>query len=252
MWQRLLQSALGLRFLRAVDKQRRAGQLTHLSVGDLHRLAVRSSIDLSQWAPDYREKVKLLLAGSHDMASLAREIALTFPSIWDDLDRHQQVWVEGRKGGPPSMDRFDVDLDQFAGAPKPRQALWTCTLADSLVTDWIEWMRFGEDHRRGPYKCWRLVVDPGARVFEIRAAEDWLRLVGAYGIQRSDGQIMPDWRLVARDWEAVHLSLGGLLSAERVVMPIGASSTALEGWNMESTVWFRWAFTTIEAATTVP
>jgi hypothetical protein len=58
--------------------------------------------------------------------------------------------------------------------------------------------------------------------------------------------IEPDWQAVARDWDGIHLSVGGVLTAERVRWGQPRAQTHLFGWDVESTAWLRWVFDRVE------
>jgi hypothetical protein len=55
-------------------------------------------------------------------------------------------------------------------------------------------------------------------------------------------QLVPAWAAVAADWDGVHVTFGGLLTAEQVRVHGPDGWTALWGWDSEMTVWLRWAF----------
>jgi hypothetical protein len=172
------------------------------------------------------------------------------PGWWDEI-----VWVGSLNA--PVEGRLEVDLSQFdSETPKPRKALWTCTRIPTLVSPWLE---SSEKQFRGPEKIWKLTVSEKARVAEIHSAAAWFRFVRAYMRDQvgytystmlhrpqSAARVDPDWSKVALDWDGVHLSVGGWLTAEDVTYESDRVTTELRGWNMESTVWFRWAFTAVE------
>jgi hypothetical protein len=106
------------------------------------------------------------------------------------------------------------------------------------------------------YPLWQLelAVAPGARVYEVRSAADWralalthpVRKVPGRGISDPDGlasDVAPDWVAVAREWDGVHVGLGGLLAAG--LRPLGPAGdrTVLWTWECEQTVWVRDALT---------
>ena len=128
-----------------------------------------------------------------------------------------------------------------------------------------------------PVKQWRLRVSDAARVYEINGAADWHRLCVEYPARSArdssdpeeshnegwalyplatlprdaDGQdfatdmerwLTPNWSAVAADWDGVHLTLGGLLTAEKVRVASAAGWSMLRFWDMEQTMWLRWAF----------
>lgn len=105
-----------------------------------------------------------------------------------------------------------------------------------------------------PLRQAELTVAPGARVRELRSAADWRALALAHPVHRDlrghdpdpDGltsDVAPDWTGVATEWDAVHLSFGGLLAASLVPLGSPGERTALWTWECEQTVWLRDAFT---------
>jgi hypothetical protein len=53
--------------------------------------------------------------------------------------------------------------------------------------------------------------------------------------------VVPDWVQVAERYDAVHLQLGGYLSAAGVAIPIDDSpgtASMIAGWNPDETYWF--------------
>jgi hypothetical protein len=68
----------------------------------------------------------------------------------------------------------------------------------------------------------------------------------AYPTCRPDALIEPDWQAVSQDWDGVHLSIGGLLTTERVRWGTPGHETHLFGWSVESTAWLRWVFGSVE------
>ena len=50
---------------------------------------------------------------------------------------------------------------------------------------------------------------------------------------------MPDWGAVSEDWDGVHLSIGGLLTAEQVRYESREGWSMLDFWQAEQTFWLR-------------
>jgi hypothetical protein len=112
----------------------------------------------------------------------------------------------------------------------------------SLVEDAMEW---------ASARCQPLQVRSGASVLEIRSPEDWSALVERYPLAvprsrrhdwfRSTGQdapwAIPDYRAVAADHDAVHVSVEGYLATAGRALPAGEFSTVLAGWNPDETWW---------------
>ncbi|MDE2687669.1 MAG: hypothetical protein OXI16_09275 [Chloroflexota bacterium] len=55
-----------------------------------------------------------------------------------------------------------------------------------------------------------------------------------------------NWSAVAAEWDGVHLTLGGLLTAEKVRVASAAGWSMLRFWDMEQTMWLRWVFDDVE------
>ncbi len=81
-------------------------------------------------------------------------------------------------------------------------------------------------------------------MFEVDDPEAWHALCVRYTAMGEDHRLVPNWSAVAEDWDAVHLTLGGLLTAEQVRIESVAGWTQLGMWDCEQTVWLRWCFTT--------
>lgn len=107
----------------------------------------------------------------------------------------------------------------------------------------------------------RLQVASSARVFEVHSAADWHSLTTRYGDPAThhgsdenlreaggiDNGLAPTWSAVAADYDGVHLSFAGLLTAAQSPMTSNLiGTTTLWAWDWESTHWVRSAFTATE------
>jgi len=99
---------------------------------------------------------------------------------------------------------------------------------------------------------WGLEVDSAARVREITGAADWAALVAEYPAVvdghrewqtmtgRAGRWTLPDWRAIAQDWDGVHLTVSGYLSAASRVLELGdGTATMIAGFNPDHTFWLR-------------
>jgi hypothetical protein len=100
-------------------------------------------------------------------------------------------------------------------------------------------------------RCWPLELRPGIAIFEISSADDWAELVRRYPLAvtksrrhdwwRATGRdlkwAVPDFHAVARDYDAVHLSVAGYLSTAGRAIRAGEAHTVLAGWNPDETWW---------------
>ncbi|MBH0007882.1 hypothetical protein [Salinibacterium sp. SWN1162] len=91
-----------------------------------------------------------------------------------------------------------------------------------------------------------------ARIFEIVDAESWAQLCRSYPFDVSESRrhvwylttgrvgkwMTPDWSLVARDFDAVHLSVAAYLSAAGTAIPVNSdTASVIAGWNPDATYW---------------
>jgi hypothetical protein len=232
------------------------GYFDLLTAERLAELIVQCGQDLSPYMSDYQERADVLLAHSSSLRYEASHL-LNAPATADwfaNLDRKRQMWI-ARDGRPAEPASFSPELRPFgAGITKPRRALWTSTSVGKCPSGWIFYLRWGEDRREPPYHPWRLQVLSSARVYEVHRPQAWQTLCLAYPAPSSlaypmptpQDLIEPDWQAVARDWDGIHLSLGGVLTAERVRWGKPSAQTHLFGWDVESTAWLRWVFDHVE------
>lgn len=95
-------------------------------------------------------------------------------------------------------------------------------------------------------------VRGGGRTFEVRGADDWAELCRRYPLEltasrRHDWQrvtdrdgrwLLPDWALVSQEWDAVHLTAWGYLTAAtREIVVDDECSSVIGGWGPDETYW---------------
>lgn len=104
------------------------------------------------------------------------------------------------------------------------------------------------DHYLGkpPLVRYRLRSPDAPRVYEIDGPQAWHRLCQRYPVEGRDGRLVPDWGAFVQEWDAIHLGLGGLLTADQARVESPAGWTELEIWEFEQTRWLRWRFDAIE------
>lgn len=92
-----------------------------------------------------------------------------------------------------------------------------------------------------------------ARVCEIGGADDWVELCRRHPLVvtasrrhdwfrttgRDGGWLQPDWAAVAREYDAVHLTVAGYLAAAGRALPVTDGwASVIAGWAPDETFWF--------------
>jgi len=107
-------------------------------------------------------------------------------------------------------------------ATKPQGGMWTATLRDGPRSAFTERVR-------GDGLWWVLEPDPRARILVVNTPADWDAIIARF--PRTDGSGPNFEQMVAYGVAGVHLTEHG---AREVA--------CLTAWEVESTVWLRWAF----------
>ncbi|HET6876063.1 MAG TPA: hypothetical protein VFH38_00885 [Jatrophihabitans sp.] len=99
--------------------------------------------------------------------------------------------------------------------------------------------------------CRPVVPSRDVRIYEIRSADDWIRLVERHPFDvslsrrhdwwRATGLdsrwLIPDYTAVGRDYDGVHLTVRAYLEAAGRALPVGKAHTVLAGWHPDQTYW---------------
>ena len=139
--------------------------------------------------------------------------AQTWISIHGSLDRFVY-------GTPPDTMGWHQPENPPGGweryAQKPRGNQTTSTLYGPYLTSKL----LAYDQRVGDHLCqfplawWSVRFLEDVRVFEIHGPSDWHDLCLSYPSRHTeDDRLVPNWGAVSEEWDGVHLSLGGLLTA---------------------------------------
>ena len=204
--------------------------------------------ETDRWRTDHTAVITLALEQGPRLIDLAREILRQPEAAWwfAPVDRAAQ-WVILRPeqefspecvhtpaSPPTSWERY---------AQKPEGAAYTSTAMGNTCGTLAAIEHLAVDYYPvPPIGRVQMRALPRARVCEIDGPRAWHALAAHYSATDERGALVPDWGLVASDWDAVHLTLGGLLTADQVRMESDAGWTELNGWPPEQTVWLRWCF----------
>lgn len=201
------------------------------------------------------------------------------------LNRQSQAWVSGHYAKTLSSEKF-VPLSPMRKSPIGDRSsqkvfgggLYTSTLVKG-ASSWKALLN--EDFhsirsRKGtaPIPHYRLNACESAHIYEIRSPLDWHRLcvnypaicfpnANDYGRQldkiyplkptskgtnefKLGNWLTPDWHAVSNDYDAIHLTFGGLLTSDKVRVESDEGWSMNRIWDAEQTLWFRWMFESIE------
>jgi hypothetical protein len=126
------------------------------------------------------------------------------------------------------------------------------TVGDGVGSVRLIWEEdsFGEEDAL----IWPMAAIGTPRIYEIGGPTDWAELVGRYPLEvswsrrqdwyRSTGRDgrwqIPDYVAVARDFDAVHLTVAGYLTTAIRAVEVDADiATVLAGWDPDQTWWLR-------------
>jgi hypothetical protein len=232
-----------------------------VTIEDLARALL--AVDGMAWWSDRAEVGQRLLAAAPAYVDAARVLAAAGP--WaNDLDRTAQVTFGAPSDPPRSADLLrDQHELMTSGVPERiAQALVTSTWLGPRLPALV--LCAGEHRERWPDPLgnWAVEIDPDVRVHEIHVPEDWAALCARYPrvVATRDDQrwwgvttpeaVIPDWAAVARDVDAVHVSVAGVLCAVGAPVVVGDRQCVLEDVDAEVTAWLRPSFRVIGSVMT--
>ena len=208
---------------------------------------------------DERGRPPILAADDADAIAascrLLDSIARDQPSVvHGPLDRERQHWIgTGRHLTSPhefptlARSRLRLADDAIAPSTKPfGVGLYTSTPGPQGRGMWRTYLDVaqGSSLYPLPWATWEIQARDDASVVEITSARDWVEFVSAYA-RTSAGTIYPDWRAVARQLDGVHITIRAVLAIQGFSFTADAGITAPAYWDVESTLWLRWCFASV-------
>jgi hypothetical protein len=236
-------------------------------------LAATAVSELDPWTGDAEALRIAAVDAVTSLRPLVHQVLADERNDWwqSPLQRRSQLLLRGCEDRQPDPTTVPVPSGALSRwetyAQKPAAALTTSTELHVPV---------GEPVRSGAHATlalgggdWNAVypvrqdllhVAPEARVAEVHSATDWHDLVARYSdrgthpgsdsnldtVAGIDNGLAPTWSAVAADYDGVHLSFAGLLSALYVPMTTAdIGTTTLWAWGWECSYWIRSVFTSI-------
>jgi hypothetical protein len=172
------------------------------------------------------------------------------------LDTARQLWIGTAPPTPspedppaPSRERFIQAQDASAvpASTKPSSlGLYTSTATRSGLSMWRAHLDlyYGSDLYPLPWYTWEVRASAESSILEIASAREWAEFVGEYA-RDEGGLLYPDWRAVAGDFDAVHVTARAVVAMQGFNLPTARGTTAATYWDLESTLWLRWRFDSV-------
>lgn len=271
----LVGSPLGCAFLLSIDYSKISPADAVKPAVSLAALADAVS-ETTIWSSDYARLIRYLALKSEALKPLARAILEHPGSDWwfAPIDRKSQVWSARAENASaaPTQARFASPTNRRGTwENRPGGGLYTATLFDgetALFAALASGVSELSVDFKSPVVCWRLSASESARVYEITSPLDAHELCARYP-SRGNGRgrylrlfpvkrtepnadtdersfLTVDWEAAAKDWDGVHLTFGGLLTSDSVRVASSAGWSMLMFWDLEQTLWLRWAFDAVE------
>ena len=218
------------------------------------RLAASAADSVDRFDADHDLLAAELPALAREKATQARAVMEHPGTAWwfKDIDLQAQAWVSIHGtlkkfiyGTPPDTMAWrrpqnpSGPWERYAQKPLSHQI--TSTQYGPHLTSVL----IAYDKRVGDYFCefplawWSFRFLEEVRVFEIHGPSDWHNLCVSYPAKDREGRLVPNWGAVAEEWDGVHLSFGGLLTAEQNRYESSAGWSMLDFWHAEQTYWLR-------------
>ncbi len=204
--------------------------------------------EVNPFHPNHDWTVATVLAERTRLRDLARSILSQENASWifERLERSAQLWISDDPA-PPSTARLTTPTNPLSEWERYAQKPWPYFFTSTSIGGTSSRLAaiangVGDFNEQPRFTQYRMEVDPNARVYEVASHRAWHRLCEIYPAKGEDGQLVPNWPHVAHDWDAVHLSLGGLLTAEQVRVESAVGWSRHWAWDAEQTLWLRWCF----------
>ncbi|OLT09581.1 hypothetical protein BJF78_30445 [Pseudonocardia sp. CNS-139] len=218
---------------------------------------VTSAVSDWLWNPLAQDQRAWLLDLADELALFAAEV-LTWPAAgWWGRDHNPELQVVLGSSAPPAPTGTDLPglADERSLPALPRTSVCVDdTLPAAELADPDVVSRVLE-----PVTLWR-VGTSGARVYEVHGVADWMRLCDRYprvhpvpdrwrraGTSARRG-LSPSWRDAAADWDGIHFSLLGVLTASDVAVTLDGHAVVAPSLDTEATFWLREEWTEPVAA----
>jgi hypothetical protein len=186
---------------------------------------------------------------------LARLNAAAPELVTGPLPVESQYWIATGKpdyvpyGGPTPREAWFVDVSSAVAIESSGKPFGV-----GLFTSSGMWRTYLDLNRGStlfplPWRTWAMGVRPDARVREVTSAAQWVEFVLSNPLRHGD-LLYPDWKAVARSYDAVHLTLRAIAAIQGMYLAVNRDTMAPVYWDVESTFWLHWCFESVRLVDT--
>jgi hypothetical protein len=101
-----------------------------------------------------------------------------------------------------------------------------------------------------PWVVWSADLRADLEVLEIVTAMDWAEFVAQSPIV-SAGIAYPNWKYASQRWDGIHITVRAIVALQGIRLSHKDLVIAPAFWDVESTLWLRWAFARVKRVSTV-
>lgn len=152
----------------------------------------------------------------------------------------------------PLRREFTVSLLRTVDS-KPREAFWTSTYNPEIGSEWVylcdgrwpHWLKHSDSEYGTFYKLSLSAPKRIAEIDSIQAAVDFTREFGSFYTSEYSQTTYCEgirWYEVIGQYDAVHMAAAMPKDSVVFTRPDNVDIGWVDGWDIESTAWFSWAF----------
>lgn len=162
------------------------------------------------------------------------------------ISTQRPIWLDSVTMNPSPKDVFKGT----SSAPSLKMSQpWDFGLHTSSATKQFPgmWRRYlekfsGNTLWRKPWYTWTMRPANTTRVFNIDIPDNWCDLIVRYPFRDESDLLWPDWKSVAREYDAVHFAPAAIFGIQGYRIDVGTGITAPVYIDVENTFWLNWTF----------
>ena len=241
--QQIVRCPVGCAFLYAAERDGISPSELVTPRESLIRLA-SARVLITPWDAEFSKIVHSLVAHGPMFLDLALRI-LKHPGNWwaEPIDRnHQMMLLDPLRNNPSKPDPW---WEAYAERPVAWQFTSTEYAGLSSV-DAAVGLGVGEWPMHETFNRIKAEIATDARVFEIAGPQDWHRLCVSYPSHAysatyptETGVVTPDWKLVRREWDGIHMTFLSQLTTPFVRHASREGITMMWSWDCEGALWLN-------------